>query len=522
MKHLLLALAAVVLALALRSDVQAEARPQIVIGSKNFAESRLLAEIMAQLVEGHLDVDVVRKPNLGGTTLVFAALRSGDIDLYPEYTGTAYAVLLGHTEPVSDPLQVYLRVDREYAQQWELDWLEPFGFTNGYALAMPRARAEELGVTRISDLAAHGDAVVAGVSHEFLERPDGWGRLVEAYDLHIADVRGMEHGLAYQAVAEGKVDLIDTYTTDGKLARHPVLLLEDDLHFFPPYDAAPVVRRDTLARVPELEPLLQRLAFSLDDARMQQLNHAVEHEGRSFTAVAREFLDDAHLLDDAVRDPTTVEADRSDFAAFAWSQRSQLLGLVGQHLLLTLSAVVLAILVAVPVGIVLTRRKRWAELVIGATGVIQTIPSLALLAFMIPLPGLGLGARSAVAALFLYALLPIVRNTYAGITEVDRSLIEAARGMGLTDRQMLTRVELPLAVRTIMAGVRTSTVISIGVATLAAFIGGGGLGDPIVTGLQLDDTRLILLGAIPAALLAVLTDVALARVERRLQPRGVG
>jgi osmoprotectant transport system permease protein len=141
---------------------------------------------------------------------------------------------------------------------------------------------------------------------------------------------------------------------------------------------------------------------------------------------------------------------------------------------------------------------------------------------MIPLPGLGLGARSAVAALFLYALLPIVRNTYAGITEVDRSLIEAARGMGLTDRQMLTRVELPLAVRTIMAGVRTSTVISIGVATLAAFIGGGGLGDPIVTGLQLDDTRLILLGAIPAALLAVLTDVALARVERRLQPRGVG
>ena len=159
---------------------------------------------------------------------------------------------------------------------------------------------------------------------------------------------------------------------------------------------------------------------------------------------------------------------------------------------------------------------------IGTTGVIQTIPSLALLAFMIPVPGLGLGARSAIAALFLYALLPIVRNTYAGIKEVDGDLIEAARGMGLTDRQILRRVQLPLAVRTIMAGIRTSTVISLGVATLAAFIGAGGLGDPIVTGLQLNDTRLILSGAIPAALLAVVTDFALGRLEARLQPSGVG
>jgi osmoprotectant transport system permease protein len=298
-------------------------------------------------------------------------------------------------------------------------------------------------------------------------------------------------------------------------------VLDDDLHFFPPYDAAPVVRRDTLARLPELEPLLHRLAFIVDDARMQELNYAVEHEGRGFASVAREFLDEQHLLDDAVRDPTAIAADRSDFAAFVWSQRERLAQLTGQHLLLTLAAVGLAIAVAVPVGIVLTRRERWAQPVLGATGVIQTIPSLALLAFMIPIPGLGLGARSAIAALFLYALLPIVRNTYAGIKEVDPNLIEAARGMGLTDGQILTRVQLPLAVRTIMAGVRTSTVISIGVATLAAFIGGGGLGDPIVTGLQLDDTRLILFGAIPAAILAIVTDLALARLELRLQPRGV-
>jgi osmoprotectant transport system permease protein len=155
--------------------------------------------------------------------------------------------------------------------------------------------------------------------------------------------------------------------------------------------------------------------------------------------------------------------------------------------------------------------------VLGATGVIQTIPSLALLAFMVPIPGLGLGARPAVAALFLYALLPIVRNTYTAIQEVDPDLVEAAVGLGLTDRQLLLRVQLPLAIPTIMAGIRTSTVISIGVATLAAFIGAGGLGDPIITGLKLNDTTLVLTGAVPAAGLAIVADWLLARLERRLR-----
>jgi osmoprotectant transport system permease protein len=179
---------------------------------------------------------------------------------------------------------------------------------------------------------------------------------------------------------------------------------------------------------------------------------------------------------------------------------------------------ILAIFLAVPVGIVLTRWTALAQPVMGAAGVIQTIPSLALLAFMIPIPGLGLGARSAIAALFVYALLPILRNTYTGIREIDPNLIEAAKGMGLHDRQILLRIELPLATRTIMAGIRTSAVISIGIATLAAFIGAGGLGDPIVTGLQLNDSRLILAGAIPAAVLAVIMDFLLGRVETVLAP----
>ena len=193
--------------------------------------------------------------------------------------------------------------------------------------------------------------------------------------------------------------------------------------------------------------------------------------------------------------------------------------LLVEHLGLTLVAAGLATLVGVPLGIFITRKEVLAQPVLTATGVIQTIPSLALLAFLIPIPFLGLGATSAIVALFLYALLPIVRNTYTGIREVDPNLIEAARGMGLRESQILWKVQLPLSVRTIMAGVRTSTVIGVGVATLAAFIGAGGLGEPIITGLQLSDNLMILSGALPAAGLALFFEAALGKLEVVLAPR---
>lgn len=515
---ILVMLAALVLAVALRAQADEDA-PRIAIGSKNFTENRLLAEIMAQLIEDRTDLVVERRTNLGGTKVVFAALRSGEIDLYPEYTGTGWAIHLGNEERVTDPLRAYVHVDREFRRRWELEWLEPFGFGNSYGLAMPRARAEELGITRISDLRGHAAELRAGFSHEFLDRADGWSGLRAAYDLELQEVRGMEHGLAYTAIASERIDLVDTWTTDGKLVRYPLRLLEDDRHFFPPYDCAPVARMGTLARHPELEGVLSRLAFRVPAERMQALNAAVEDEGRSFSAVAHDFLHAEGLVGEgAIVDDGT---DRTlGTLAFLWSQRGATLERIVEHVVLTATAVALAILAGVPLGIWLTRHERWVGGVLGATGVIQTIPSLALLAFMIPIPGMGLGARSAVAALFLYALLPIVRNAYTGIKEVEPAVIDAARGMGLRDREILRLVELPLAVRTIMAGVRTSTVISIGVATLAAFIGAGGLGDPIITGLQLDDARLVLAGAVPAAGLALVVDALLARLEARLAPPG--
>ena len=496
------------------------AQEPVVVGSKAFTEGRVLAEVLAQLIEARTEVPVERRTNVGGTMLVHAALVAGEIDLYAEYTGTGWSSVLKREETPRDPLRTFLLVKREYEKRFGVTWLEPFGFSNSYAVAMLETTAAELGVTRISDLAAHGGRLRAGWSHEFLNREDGFQGLAAAYGLAIADNRGMEHGLAYQAIRSGRVDLTDAYTTDGMLLRFPVRLLEDDRRFFPPYDCAPVVRLAALERHPELREVLGELAYTLPARRMQRLNYAVEEEGRSYAEAARSFLEEEGLL--AGDEPRRGGMARRDagFAAFMVARLPATAALTLRHLWLTAVAVVLAILVAVPAGIALTRRQALAGPVLGAAGVLQTIPSLALLAFMIPLPGLGLGARSAVVALFLYALLPILRNTYAGIREVDADAVEAARGMGLYDRQILWRIELPLAMRTIMAGVRTSAVISIGVATLAAFIGAGGLGDPIITGLQLNDARLILSGAIPAALLAVVVDFVLGRVERALAPAG--
>lgn len=491
----------------------------VTVGSKNFTENRLLAEIIARLIEARTGLEVERRTNLGGTLVVFSALRSGEIDLYPEYTGTGWSIVLKKGETTSDSLRTYLTVAHEYEQRFGIRWLRPFGFSNSYGIAVLEDTAERLGIERVSDLAGHGDELRVAWSHEFLNREDGYPGLKAAYGLDFRQVRGMEHGLAYEAIRTGAIDVTDAYTTDGKLLRFPVRVLEDDRDFFPPYDCAPIVRVDALDRFPELARVLDELAFTLPDERMQELNYQVEEEERSFAAVASDFLREEGLLDEAsVRADADGSARGGSFVSFLWQRMPETLDLTLEHLVLTGLAVALAILCAVPLGIFLTRRQRLAGSFLGAAGVIQTIPSLALLAFMIPIPLLGLGARSAIAALFLYALLPILRNTYAGIQEVDADVIEAAVGMGLTDRQVLRHVELPLAARTIMAGIRTSTVISIGVATLAAFIGAGGLGDPIVTGLQLNDTRLILSGAIPAALLALVVDWLMGRIEDWVTP----
>jgi osmoprotectant transport system permease protein len=254
---------------------------------------------------------------------------------------------------------------------------------------------------------------------------------------------------------------------------------------------------------------------------MIRLNYEVEEKGRGFREVARDFLVSEGLLDPTADTGVDATSGRIGFVSFLAGRWAETLRLGWQHVQLTLAAVGLAVLLAVPVGIAIARSAAGERIALGAAGVVQTIPSLALLDFLIAIPGLGLSVRSAIVALFLYAVLPILRNTHTGLRSVDPELLDAATGIGLTPRQILFRVQLPIATRTIMAGIRTATVISIGVATLAAFIGAGGLGEPIVTGLYLNDTWLILSGAIPAALLALVADHGLGRVERWLTPRGL-
>lgn len=486
---------------------------RLVIGAKKFTESALLAELMAQLLERDLGVVVERRFNLGGTEIAYGALVRGEIDLYAEYTGTALRAVL-HDERKLGAAATLALVSRRLARRDKVAVLAPFGFDNSYALMMRADRARALRVTRLSDLRGH--PLRYGVSHEFARRVDGLPGLTAAYGLHPAGVVHMEHDLVYQALADRVIDVADAYTTDAHLADGGLVALPDDRGFFPPYEAAPFVRQELLRRMPQVAGALALLAGRIDDVLMRRLNAQVELEHRSVKAVAARVLGDLGLVR---HQQTSPPPRRSGLFSLLWQRRWRTLQLAAQHLLLTGVAVLAACCFGIPLALAVSRRRRAATLTIGAAGILQTIPSIALLAFMLPL--FGIGARPAIVALFLYGLLPIVRNTIAGLRSVDSHLLEVALGLGMTRAQRLWRVELPLAVPVILAGVRTAAVINVGTATLAAFIGAGGLGEPIVTGLTMSDFDLVLSGALPAALLALLIDGLLGGLERLATPRGM-
>jgi osmoprotectant transport system permease protein len=264
--------------------------------------------------------------------------------------------------------------------------------------------------------------------------------------------------------------------------------------------------------------VLTLLSGRLDEFTMRALNRRVEVEGESVQSVAASELRALGLVGASAADAgkqTAIASDES-FALYLWHQRAAIIALATRHLELVVVALVAAILVALPLGLALERSRALAEPVIRALGVIQTVPSIALLAFMIP--ALGVGVAPALVALWLYALFPIVRGTFNGVRDADPDAVEAAEALGMTPRQRLLQVRLPLAAPVIMGGVRTAAVITVGTATLAAFIGAGGLGEPIVAGLALADSRMVLSGALPAAALALLVDGALALAERFVAP----
>lgn len=483
------------LALALLLLAAAAGAEPVQVGSKKFTEGVILGEMAAQLLSAR-DVPSMHRRELGGSRVLWSALQRGEIDVYPEYTGTLTQEILGAENIASVPAL------RAYLAGRGIGMTASLGFDDSYVLGMRRDHAAALGVRSISDLRGRGDLRL-GFSHEFLEREDGWPRLREFYRLPQQDVRGLDHELSHRALAEGALDVIDLYSTDAEIRRYDLQTLRDDRGFFPLYEAVLLYRLDTARRIPELQGILEELEGRIDVARMIAMNAAALIDGQPETQVVAEFL-------------TRLGVAGSGAGADRWQRLRRT---THDHLVLVALSLGAAIVVAVPLGVLAARRPAAGRLILGAAATVQTIPALALLVFLIPL--LGIGFAPAVAALFLYSLLPIVRNTCVGLHDIPAPVRESALAMGLAGGARLRHVELPLALRPILAGIKTAAVINVGTATLGALIGAGGYGQPILSGIRRDDFGLILEGAVPAALLALAVQGLFDILERYAVPRGL-
>ncbi len=460
------------------------------VGSKRFTESYILAELISQAAAPHVGAPPVVRQGLGNTAIVYEALRSGAIDVYAEYTGTiALEILKGPPGMTREAMNAALA-------PLGLGVAVPLGFNDGYALAVRAADAERLGLRTLSDLARH-PGLRLGLSNEFIGRADGWKGLAARYGLAQVPT-GLDHGLAYEAIAAKQIDVMDIYTTDAKIDHLGLRVLEDDRRHFPRYDAVLLYRLDLPARLPAAWAALRALEGRIDERAMIAMNARAELQSVPFDAIARDFLAGQRQGAGA-----RAEAPRRGFAAKLFG--ADLWQLARQHLLLVAVSVGLAILIGVPAAILVFAHVRLRALVLGFASLLQTVPSLALLAVLISALG-AIGALPALIALTLYSLLPIMRNTVTGLAEVPQGLRLAGTALGMTPPQNLRLVLLPLALPTMLAGVRTATAIAIGTATIAAFIGAGGFGERIVTGLALNDRELLVAGALPAAALALLSE----------------
>jgi osmoprotectant transport system permease protein len=466
----------------------------VLVGSKRFTESYILGEILRETAT-RAGAKAEHRPGLGNTGIVFAALKSGAIDVYPEYTGTIAREILR-----LDGNLALAEIDRRLAPMGFGAGV-PLGFNNTYALAMRDDQAAKLGIRTVADLARH-PGLKLGLSQEFIGRGDGWPGLKRAYGLPHETPSGLDHGLAYEAIAAGRIDVMDIYSTDAKIERYGLRVLEDDRGFFPKYDAVLLYRRDLPQRAPQAWQALAALEGKIDARRMIRLNAAAELEGRTFQQAAASFFDAG---------AGAAASKRGVIAAIAGPDLWQL---TREHLVLVAVSLALAVVIGIPLGVLAFKVRGAGQPILAAVGVIQTVPSLALLAFLIAALD-RIGTIPALAALFLYALLPIVRNTHAGLEGIRPGMRQAALALGLSARDRMLSIELPLAAPTILAGVKTSAVINVGTATIAAFIGAGGYGERIVQGLALNDNALLIAGAVPAAVLALLVQGAFELAERR-------
>jgi osmoprotectant transport system permease protein len=473
--------------------INSSSAADVVIGSKKFTESYVLGEI-AKRTLADAGIPAEHRQGMGGTIILWQALRGGQIDAYPEYTGTIA------TETLKGDPALSLDQIRSSLEKAGVGMTAPLGFNNTYALVMRRSEAQRLGIRTISDLQRYPELKL-GLTHEFLARQDGWRPLRQRYGLPQQNVIGIDHALGYTALANGSIAVKDAYSTDAKIEQNDLFVLEDNLQFFPKYEAVFLYRSSTRA---DAIAALRRLEGSLDQTRMIRLNAEAERT-KNYTRAADLYFEGNASSPNALNDSFPHKLAR-------WTLR---------HLQLAGFSLLLAIIVGIPLGIVASRGGAVGHVILGFASVVQTIPSLALLALLVPLPFFGISIRTAIAALFLYGLLPIVRNTATGLQDIPRSLRESAVALGLSPMARLWQIYLPMASRSILSGIKTSAVINIGTATLAALIGAGGLGEPIISGLNLNDHVTILEGAIPAAVLALLVQWCFDLLDRVLIPKGL-
>lgn len=489
----------------LLSSVDQPAAKKIVIGSKRFTESYILGEMLKQIAEQTHEAEVDYRPGLGNTGIVFAALQEEVIDIYPEYTGTIAAEILKRPDLTSAGPEAL----NEHLHPMQLEASPSLGFQDNYALAMPEKRAQELKIESISDLASHPE-LIFGFSPEFIVRPDGWAGLKKSeYVLPQKEVKTIDHSLSYEALVQKKIDLTDIYSTDPKIKLYGLKILIDDRHFFPLYEGVLLYRLEAAKTFRETWKAFHRLDNSISTAEMKALNAQAEIEGKNFGAIAKSFLEESHEKND-------------HFMGRLWEYlwAPDLWTLTQQHLFLVFGALVPAIIVGVILGIIANYCLVARHFILNVVAVVQTIPSLALLAFLIPIFK-EIGTLPALVALFLYSLLPIVRNTYAALANIPGSQHDAALALGLPFLYRLTFIELPLSSRLILAGIKTAAVFNVGMATIAALIGAGGYGVRIVAGLALNDYNMLLAGAIPACLLAICVQLAFDLLDHCVIPRGI-
>jgi len=471
------------------------AAERIVVGSKIFTEAYILGEIAAQTIEGHSRIPVNRKLGMGSTGILFESVKSGAIDVYADYTGTLAEAIIKNPN---------LRSLDEIAQALaalDLVISRPLGFNNTYALAVKEAFAAKYHLHTIGDLLPLQSTIKAAFSYEFMDRQDGYRGMLDRYQLSFnpRQVKRMEHSLSYQAIGDDAVDLIDVYSTDAKIRKLGLRVLRDDRAYFPSYQAVWVARKSFVEKHPVEWRALLTLDGIITEAAMLEMNAQADIQKIGFEQIAARFLGAERALTD--------------------TQWSKFIDRTAEHLWLVGVALLFSILIGVPLGIAAVRFHAAGQAILLLSAVIQTVPSLALLCFLIPL--FGVGTAPALVALCLYSLLPVVLNTYTGINSIDARHLENARAFGLSRTQILLRIVLPLASPTLLAGIKTATIVSIGTATLAALVGAGGYGAPIVSGLALNDVPTILTGAVPAAAMALLAHGVFEVLELLLVPAGL-